>query len=327
MTLQLTVNAKPSEPSAPSSELQWLRKVGLIVSSGSSGLDLSSFRIRFRVQQWDVTSAPNHTIIRVYNLSDDTAKSVQKEFQRVTLQAGYEGGSFGVIFDGTLKMARRGRESPTDTYLDILAADADVGRNFSVVNKTLAAGATPKDQMNAVIAAMGLPTGYVPDLPAGALSRGKVLFGMARSRMTDIASSSGTTWSVQNGQVVVIPLTGYRPDQAVVLNSNTGMIDKPEQTEDGIHVKTLINPRVKIGTLVQINNASIQRAFLGGDNLFFQGRLETLPGLLPKVTDDGFYRVYVAEHYGDTRGTDWYSDLTCLAIDASAAPAQSVKAG
>ncbi len=306
--------------------LQWLRKIGLIVSSGSSGLDLSELRIVFHVFQWDVNSAPNYATIRVYNLSDATAKSVQKEFQRVTLQAGYEGGSFGMIFDGTLKMARRGRESPTDTYLDILAADADVGRNFAIINKTLAAGATAADQLKAATDAMGLPLGYSPDLPVGALARGKVLFGMARGRMTDVTNTAGATWSVQNGQVVVIPLTGYRPDEAVVLNSNTGMIGLPEQTEDGIHVKTLINPRVKIGTLVQINNASIQREFLGGDNLFLQGRLENLPGLLPKITDDGFYRVYVAEHHGDSRGSTWYSDLTCLAIDSSAAPAQAVQA-
>ena len=25
----------------------------------------------------------------------------------------------------------------------------------------------------------------------------------------------------------------------------------------------------------------------------------------------------VADHYGDTRGNDWYSELTCLAIDAT----------
>jgi hypothetical protein len=40
------------------------------------------------------------------------------------------------------------------------------------------------------------------------------------------------------------------------------------------------------------------------------------------VTNDGFYRVMVAEHVGDTRGNDWYTELTCLAADISA-PASS----
>jgi hypothetical protein len=28
----------------------------------------------------------------------------------------------------------------------------------------------------------------------------------------------------------------------------------------------------------------------------------------------------VADHIGDTRGQEWYSDLTCLAIDATVTP-------
>jgi hypothetical protein len=322
-----TTEATPQPQSQVPPQQQFIRKVGLVVSAGSSGLDLSNMRIEFKTFQADLPSTPNYATIKVYNLSDATAKSVQKEFTAVRLQAGYEGGSYGVIFNGTIKMVRRGRDNPTDTYLEILAADGDVARNFGVVNTTLAAGATLKDQIAAVTKALGLPTSYVPpDITPAALSRGKVLYGMARDRMNDIADSSSATWSIQGGQVQIVPLTSYIPGTAVVLNSNSGMIGLPEQTEDGIKVKTLINPRIKIGALVQINNKSIQGAFLGGQNLFAQGRLENLPNLLPKVTWDGFYRVYVCEHEGDTRGQPWYSNLTCLAIDASAPSANSVLA-
>jgi hypothetical protein len=312
--------------SQSSNQQQYLRKVGLFVTAGSSGLDLSNMRIVFKVFQADVPSTPNYANIKVYNLSADTSKSVQKEFTAVRLQAGYEGGSYGVIFNGSIKMVRRGRDNPTDTFLEILAADGDVARNFGIVNTTLAAGATPDQQFAAVIKAMGLPAGFTPDLPITALSRGKVLYGMGRDRMDDIAASVNATWSIQNGQVQVVPLTSFIPGTAVVLNSNSGMIGVPQQTEDGIHIDCLLNPRIKIGTLVQIDNKSIQTTFLGGQNLFAQGRLENIPGLLPKVTWDGFYRVYVCEHTGDTRGTPWYSNLICLAIDSSAPMATAVLA-
>jgi archaellin len=313
--------------SQSSNQQQYLRKVGLFVTAGSSGLDLSNMRIVFKVYQSDGQSTPNYATIKVYNLSADTSKSVQKEFTAVRLQAGYEGGSYGVIFNGSIKMVRRGRDNPTDTFLEILAADGDVARNFGIVNTTLAAGAKLQDQIAAVTKALGLPTSYVPpDIPLAALSRGKVLYGMARDRMDDIAASASATWSIQNGQVQVVPLTSYIPGTAVVLNSNSGMIGVPQQLEDGIHIDCLINPRIKIGTLVQIDNKSIQTTFLGGQNLFAIGRLENIPGLLPKVTWDGIYRVYVCEHTGDTRGTPWYSNLICLAIDASAPSATAVLA-
>ena len=36
---------------------------------------------------------------------------------------------------------------------------------------------------------------------------------------------------------------------------------------------------------------------------------------LAQVSTDGLYRVFVAEHSGDTRGSEWYTDLTCLAVN------------
>jgi hypothetical protein len=302
---------------------QYLRKVGLTLINGSKGLDLSNMRVRFITSQSDIET-PNHVIIRVYNLSDATAQSAQKEFQNVILQAGYETGAFGIIFTGTIKQIRRGREDATDTYLDISAADGDIAYNQGIINKTLAAGATAADERNALISAMGIPAGYVADMPPGAAQRGQVKYGMARNYMRDLADTNGMTWSIQNGQVQMIPTTGYRPGTAVVLNSNTGMIGLPQQTEGGILVKCLLNPNIKIGGMVQINNASIQKSLLGGQTLQRPGRLEDQAGLLPKTTNDGFYKVYVCEHEGDTRGQEWYSKLTCLSIDKSSPPNQSV---
>lgn len=327
MPTSITVNALPKAAS-PGAQQQWIRKANLIVSNGpgSQGIDLSQLRFKFHISQWDLQTTPNYIVVRIYNLAEDTAQQVQKEFTSVHLDAGYEGGNFGAIFDGTIKMVRRGRESPIDTYLDILAADADIARNFTVVNKSYKAGVTAKTQFDDIASAMQLPQGYVADMPVNALSRGKVLFGMARRRLDNLSATQSATWSVQNGQIQFIPLTAYRPDEAVVLNSNTGMIDLPEQTQDGIRVRCLLNPNIRIGTLLQINNKSIQRAFLGGQNLFNMGRLEDLPGLLPKVTDDGFYRTYVAEHVGDMRGQEWYTNIICLAVDRSAPQGQQVKA-
>lgn len=297
---------------------QWIRKCTLIVANGSEGIDLSQLHIQFSVGQSDLET-PNNAFIRVFNLSQDTSKRIQKEFTRVVLQAGYENGAFGIIFDGTIKQIRRGKLNSMDTYLDILAADGDEGLNFGVVNKTLAAGATPKDQAAVYAEAMNTPIGYqeygIGDV---SLIRGKVMYGMARDGMRNLARSTQTTWTVQDGKVVVLPLTGYLPNEAVVLNSKTGMIGLPEQTQEGIAVQCLLNPKLRIGSQVQIDNASIQRAQI---NLAY-----TAFNVFPSVADDGFYRVLVCEHEGDTRGQPWYSKLTCLTVNKTVAPNKSVKA-
>lgn len=326
------------------SDQQWLRKIGLVVlqsqfggggagdqgpvPSGTdrSGLDLSAMRIKFKVLAMDVDTPPT-AVIRVYNLSDDTANRVQKEFQDVILQAGYEGGSFGQIFTGTIKQFRRGKEDATSKFLYIMAADGDAAYNFGVVSKSLAAGASPKQQIEAITqqtAAKGLASGTIPaELgTGGTLPRGKVLFGLARDRLTDIAATTNYSWRIVGGKVEFTKLTGYKSGEAVVLNAATGMISMPEATVGGIHVRALLNPRIIVGGRIQIDNASINQLTVKEQGFPRHTDL-TFPAA---TTEDGFYKVLVVEHFGDTQGQQWYSDITALAIDASAAPDESVKA-
>lgn len=298
---------------------QYLRKVSLIVGSASETIDLSELRIVFSVRQWDIQT-PNYTWIRVYNLSDATAQKIQKEFTSVVLQAGYQTGNFGVIFSGTVKQIKRGRENETDTYLDILAADADQSYNFGTVNVSLKAGSTPNDHVQAIAKAIGLQVGYVSPLPSTALPRGKVLYGMGRDHLRTIAASAGASYSLQDGKIQIIALTGYAPGDAVVLTQATGMIGLPQQTQDGIEVRCLLNPQIKIGTRLQINNASIQRA---AKDPSLQGDLSF--AFLPSISNDGFYRTLVCNFSGDTRDNDFYCDITCLAVNDTVTPGLAVK--
>lgn len=308
---------------------QFGRRATLIVGADTEGLDLSDFHFKFRVTASD-EEAPNAAAIRVYNLSRDTVRKITGkapvEFTRVVLQAGYADAQFGVIFDGTIKQFRTGRENATTTYLEILAAAGDPEYNFAVCNATLAAGSSAQERADVVAAAMGLgaPTITPNALAAtgGTLPRGKVLWGMGRLQMRCLAASVGSTWSIQNGKIEVIPLTGYLPGEAVVLTSQTGMVGIPEQTDQGVRVRCLLNPKLRIGGLVKIDNASINQtnaapsaALPGGAQQQFNSR--TGIQFLADVSNDGDYRVYVVEYSGDTRGQEWYSELICLAVDKS----------
>lgn len=296
---------------------QFGRKVSLIIGpDAGDALDLSGLRIVFRVQRGDLQT-PNSARIRVYNVSDNTAQRAAAEFTRVVLQAGYEG-NYGIIFDGSIVQVRRGRESPTDTYMDITAADGDMAYNFAVVNTTLAAGSTHADVVDACLKAMGkygVTAGYIADLPSNPMPRGQVLFGMARDHLETVARSTQTLWSIQDGQLQIVPETSYVPGEIPVINARTGMVGLPEQTQNGITVRMLLNPGVKIGRLIQLDNSSIQRYefSLSSD----QARANRNTALQNKINGDGFYYVMSNEFWGDTRGNDWYNEVICLAVDAT----------
>lgn len=313
---------------------QFGRKANLIVSTGTQGLDLSQFRFTFRTTNSDAQT-PNTLYVRVYNLSPQTVAKIGTEFGTVTLQAGYEDGNFGIIFQGSIKQTATGRERNVDSYVDIWAADGDEWANFSVISQSIVAGQTPQQVITAITGAAssnGTPpikfaddaNGLIAGSAAGtaqALSRGKVLFGMSRDYARDWANKYGFRWSIQNGKFVLVPITGYRPGEAVVLSSTTGLIGVPEATQDGVRARALLNPLIRIGCLVQIAKSDINQITTQQQGLKYDAAIATV------VTAAGFYRVMVAEFSGDTRGQEWYVDLVCLAVDVSAGnPTQSVAA-
>lgn len=322
---------------------QWIRKVSLIVTTidiskvdysqgppdlahaPRKGIDLSDFHIKFQVMQNDEQS-PSNSFIRVFNLSDKTADLIRNEYTGVTLQAGYENGNFGIIFQGDIKQFRRGRVSATDTYLDILAADGDLGYNYGYSATTLEAGNTSvQSQATEIAKGMQFPIQHMPEsgtvtgleATGGVLPRGKVLFGMGRALMRTCARTMGATWSIQDGKIVVLPLTGYLPTDAVELNVGSGLIGMVEQTDNGICATCLLNPKLVIGGLVKIDNAAINQTFQTDKSFLIPYNQWKGVQILATVADDGFYRLYVVEHLGDNRGNEWYSKLTCLKFDKS----------
>lgn len=299
--------------------VQYLRKSSLLVGTAEGqGIDLSALRFRFSIHRGDIQT-PNTALIRVYNVNDDTAKAVaNKEFSRLIIQGGYEG-NFGVLFDGEITQVRKGRESQTDTYLDFTAADGDSAYNFAFSALSLDASTTSsKDQVAAMLKSMaehGITEGYIPDFPQNKLVRGKVLFGMTKDLMRCTAFNTSTNWSIQDGKLVMVPLSAYLPGEIPEINSGSGMIGFPEQTQNGVKVRCLLNPNLKIGQAIKLNNADIQQYAFGVgvgsavSNLFASKSLKT--------DADGLYYVMIAEHEGDSRGEAWYTDLLCLAVDAT----------
>lgn len=296
---------------------QFIRKGSVVVSNGSLSMDLSDFHYTFSIQAMD-TESPNNARVRIYNLSDKTADRIKGEFSRILISAGYEG-NVGKIFEGTIKQIKRGREDNISRYVELFSADSDLGYNFGIVNQAIKAGSNPLDRIKAIAPSLG--SGGAPLLPdlstvnPASLSRGKVMFGMARTVMRDEAENLDATWSIQKEKVQVIGMRSYLPNEVVELTSQTGMIGVPEQTDQGISVRCLINPKLVVGGLIKINNAAINQLTKG----VFDVPFNQWTGIqfAASTASDGLYRVYVIDYNGDIRGQPWYCDLVCLAINPS----------
>ncbi len=309
------------------SVLQYGRKLSLVIGSASGdALDFSAFKCAFQVRRGDYQN-PNSCDVRIYNLSDATASRIQTEFTQVIIQAGYEG-NFGLIFTGTIKQVRKGRADQRDTYVDVTAADGDEAYNFSTVALSLAAGATPANALEKFIGAMAsgaVTKGYAPDLPTTGSVRGRVYCGLVKDEIRDFARNNSCAWSVQEGKLTLIPLTSYIAGDVPVISATTGLIGIPEQTQNGLTLRVLLNPAIKIGQTVKLDNKSAINLYRFGLDVQSQASNALISSSI-KTNADGLYYVMVANHSGDTRGIPWYSDLTCLSVDATVPPSSASQA-
>lgn len=116
---------------------------------------------------------------------------------------------------------------------------------------------------------------------------------------------------------------------ATVLNSTTGLIGIPQQTTgNGVDVRTLINPSIRVNGPIQSDRRSMYRTALSNNDIVMVGgRItdqDTDGDITPSgtaarpanITTNSVYAVKGIMYTDDTRGQAWYVDMMCEARDA-----------
>lgn len=312
----------------------------------TSGLDLSALRTTFEIHAGDVLT-PNIAIIKVYNPGPNTINNLvgggfggKSEFTRVILQAGY-GDQKGVIFDGTIVQSFYNRENTTDTYIMLHCADGDdfFNRSFSSGtqsrdltdassvydfirrNATFSSGLTFGDlELQEELLQESQSGGGLPGTVGGTvpLPRGKVIWGMSRVFIQQLADRIGATVSIQQGKLTFTPRFKGAGGTVTEMHAQSGLIGLPTQTMDGIIARCLINPQIQVGSAVRINNSALVKSLVNVSR-GNQSNPFIVPGnLLAHIATDGLYRVFAIDFKGDSRGNEWYQTLTMLSVDEPA---------
>lgn len=333
----------------------WMRHFELLlVDESGAGISLSDFKVVFDIE-WTNALWPRVATVKIYNLKKDTVSRIQgKEFSRLKMIAGYDGlaapvevsqvgiarnvdstqvgqtdgQNFGQIFDGEIRFTITGRDNPTDTYILIQAIDGHQAFVAAKVNTTLAAGYTVADLHAATMQSFqpfGVTQGITAQMPDTVFPRGRVMYGMARDVMSNVADQCNANWQIVDGQAQLVSTDKYI-HEAIVLNSRTGLIGMPQQTMGaGVNVRCLINPNIRVSGLIELDQASVYRTALSSDEVQRSGGriFETenngnlnVNGSLQQpasIATDGVYIVQSISYTGDTRGQAWYMDLMCSA--------------
>lgn len=295
---------------------QWKRKAQVVVGQLGRGLLIENLRVSFEVVK-TVDPAPNTAIIKIWNLNPDNESRIKKEFDEVLLNAGYED-DMRLVFRGNIKHVFRYRDG-SDFITEIEAADGDKDFGTAVMNVTLAAGTTNRQLVDRAVGSFsGTTEGFV-SVPAKPRLRGKVVSGNTRAVLNELARDSGANWSIQDGQLTIVPAAGMLPNEAVVIRSDTGMLGSPEINDKGVTVKCLLNPRIAINGALKLDNDGIRAARSTGQKTEGSGeRVVSDPaqatGATARLSSDGIYKAIRVVHRGDTRGSDWLTETLNVAL-------------
>jgi len=282
---------------------QFLRKYRVTVIANGTGIEVSDLRCKFRVEkQWAMQ--PNMTTVAIYNLSANTENAIINGADGMRIEAGYENGPYGEIFSGNIVQFVRSKEESTSYVLTILSLDGDNFFNFGTVAFSLNRGIGQRQQIEQIAERCNIPA-TIGDI-SGAnddkrLKRGKVFFGAAKDYLRDSSKTSNAVFGIDSGAINMQSVGNAPMTQAVELNSETGLIGFPSQNDLGVTCKCLLNPQIVVGGLIKLNSADINQKQI------------SIGQFLRPLTADGIYRVIKLVIVGDTRGSDWYTEIEGIA--------------
>lgn len=282
----------------------------MVFDKNGDGIDVSELHVIFDLTK-TITLDNSVSIVTIYNLNAYTEGKLIENAQRVTIEAGYEG-NCGLLFDGDVIQPIRYKENGTDYRLDLISLDGDRFKNQGFSAFTMTRGQTKRQVIEQLSNTAQNPAklGSISDSYNNSkYIRGKVVFGMAKDYLKQLAKTEDAQFYMENGAINLVSLSDYSEDEIIKLDSTSGLIGSPQQTEDGVTFKCLINPRLKINKSVNIDNSLvIERQYSDGSE---QGRI---------LDQDGTYRVISIHISGDTRGQDWYMDCTAVSRSAGELP-------
>lgn len=279
--------------------INFRRKSGLIIADDSGqGLDLSNFRVTFKVEK-TAAEKPNTAKIQIYNLASNTvSKLTDLTLSRIVLQAGYQD-NYAVIFDGNVMAVNQSQQGP-DLIVDIEGGDGDLAYSYAVVNQTLASGYTMQDVAKSASTSMqgrGTRDDDLTPIDTGTkYPRGRVMYGSARKYARQMADINNCQWSIQDGKLQFCKIDSPAEGTAFLLSPQSGLIGSPRQDKEGVNAICCLNPILKIYDPVQIESRFIK----------------------------GLFKILTISHTGDTHAATWQTEIKAVSLDASTNKATTI---
>ena len=240
-------------------------------AGSQNGIEITDLRVSFDVDKTNGKEA-NVAKITIYNAAEKLKQVLPSDTdlskQLVILEAGYvDDVGAEILFIGNLvNLEFRPQRPDSSVYIEANDGyEALTGKKFG---KSYIKGTKAKPVLDDIISALDIATTGAETAGMGdeALDGGYAANGMATGALDDVTKQLKLRWSIQNGQVKIVPYKGVSGTELVSarnLSAMTGLIGAPERVTDkdhgvGYRVKSLLLPSVNPDDMVFINALGVR---------------------------------------------------------------------
>jgi hypothetical protein len=274
-------------------------------------MNVSELKCSFKCSYSNNTALTVGTLV-VYNMNAATEGEIINEAFQISVYGGYEQGQYGEIFTGDIVQVIRNRENGIDYRLEILAIQGMQSLQFNHVRSSVAANSKARDIVKQVCKSADIPVkvGEISDkIPEQPLPRGKILFGKPFKYLRQIAVNNNAFFQLNSKKEVELHcMYDEIPDNmCLTLTPESGLVGTPKYSDNGIIIKMLLDPRVKVRSMIKIDNSLVQRQLLSVDtSMSGKNNQQSQKAVFDQ---DGEYEALSVTHSMDTWGDDWTTEI------------------
>jgi hypothetical protein len=249
---------------------QFGRVMALVIgTAGGEARTTPGLRIAARVTY--KSARAGEAELEVYNPAPATIAAAEERGAIIRLLAGY--GVPELVFEGTaIRDGVMVRREGADRILSIVARTGGVQLEQARLSLSYAQGTRASDVLAEAARALGLPQGVVQlgqdfDLPAGFSYSGN-----AGELLQRIVQSAGSTLTVRDGVLQVLPEGGDTGEQVARLTPDTGLLGSPTRRKGKkrplVELEAQLIPGLRPGKRVVVESESLSGVFVARDVSF-----------------------------------------------------------
>jgi hypothetical protein len=240
-----------------------------------------SFRISFNINK-NLLSTPKISTVDIYNLTKDSRDRLKEILQKnssgagskslLTIYAGYEQSEgLQLLYTGYIKHVYN-RKEPPDVITTLSCSGFDFDNKYSSISYS---GVSTDTMFQDYIKQYGITIDSASDTSnAITLAHGHAHAGLVKDGIDDAAKMTKSTVTVEDNKLKIIPKGKHSKDAIVDVNIENGLIGSPEKIEnqgtdadtvkikDGWKIKTLLQPKIRLGGRINIDSEPIKGIYI-----------------------------------------------------------------